>query len=197
MYNLSELKEIIRERLGKKRYLHSLNVAAEAVKLSKRWGFDAEKAYLAGLLHDCCKDAPQVEQCEMAKKCRFTASELELTSPPLWHAVAGAWYAENMLHIDDDDILSAIRLHTVAKAEMTDLEVTIYLADLISEDRSYKDVQRMRKLAYSDFNKAMLEALKFYLTDIAEKGSRLPICAAEAYNQYVNICAARSENKQM
>lgn len=195
MYEISEMREIIRERLGKKRYLHSLNVAAEAVKFAKRWGFDEDKAYIAGLLHDCCKDAPQAEQREMAEKSRFTISDTESVSPPLWHAIAGAWYAENMLHIEDDDILSAMRYHTVAKADMTDLEVTIYLADLISADRSYKDVQRMRKLSYIDINKAMLEALEFYISDVSSKGARLPITAVEAYNQYVARCT-NTNNKQ-
>ena len=38
---------------------------------------------------------------------------------------------------------------------MSKLEEIIYMADLISDDRDYKDVDKMRKLAYSDFERAM------------------------------------------
>ena len=67
---------------------------------------------------------------------------------------------------------------------MSRLEKIVYLADLISAERTYKDVGRMRKIAYQDLDKAMLEALKFSITDVVAKGSLLPIHTIEAYNQY-------------
>ena len=41
---------------------------------------------------------------------------------------------------------------------MSRLEEIVYLGDLISAERDYKDVDRMRKLAYSSLNDAMLAA---------------------------------------
>ena len=53
---------IIKSRLSEKRYIHSVNVAKEAVRLAKKYGADVEKAYIAGILHDICKeDSPEIQ----------------------------------------------------------------------------------------------------------------------------------------
>ena len=49
-------KAYLKEHLSKKRYTHSMNVANSAVELAKRYGADADKAYVAGLLHDVERD---------------------------------------------------------------------------------------------------------------------------------------------
>lgn len=185
MYSVEELTHILSIRLSKKRFTHSLNVAAEAKKLSEYYGFsDPDTAYLAGLIHDCCKEIPAEEQLDMVKKSRrnVTAEEMRVTA--LYHSIAGAWYAEHAFGITDEDILNAVRYHTVGRAGMSRLEEIIYIADLISAERNYKDVAKMRKYAYQSLDKAMLEALRFSVADVVEKGSYLPVHTIEAYNQY-------------
>ena len=66
--NINELRDILKIRLSKKRYTHSLNVADAALKLAEKYGADIEKAYLAGLVHDICKEVPTDEQLAMAQK---------------------------------------------------------------------------------------------------------------------------------
>ncbi len=187
MYSAAEITDILSIRLSKKRFQHSLNVADEARKLAERYDYpDPEKAYITGLLHDICKEIPKEEQLVLVKKSHMDVSDVELVTPPLFHAIAGAFYAENVLNVHDDDMLCAIRYHTVGRADMSRLEEIIYLSDLISEDRTYKDVGKMRKYAYQSIGKAMLEALKFSVTDVVAKGSMLPYHTIEAYNQYVS-----------
>ena len=53
--NLELINNKIQEMLPEKRYKHSLNVANCAVKLSEIYGCDKEKAYIAGIAHDCAK----------------------------------------------------------------------------------------------------------------------------------------------
>ena len=187
MHSIAEIQELLKERLSKKRFIHSLNVADESRNLAKKWGSDPEKAYFAGLVHDICKDCPQLEQNQMVKKSKMMVSKVEYDVPSLWHAIAGAWYVENFLEIKETDILNAIRYHTTSRAGMSRLEEIVYMADLISADRNYKDVDRMRKLAYTNLNKAMLEALKFSIADVVNKGSKLPMQTLEAYNQYISV----------
>ena len=187
MYTIEDLKEILKERLSKKRYIHSLNVADESRKLAKKWGENQDKAYLAGLLHDICKDIPQADQRVMVEKSKLSVTSVELLTPRLWHAIAGAWYTENILEITDIEIIEAIRYHTVARAGMSRLEEIIYIADLISIDRSYKDVERMRKLAYTSLDKIMLEAVSFSIVDVVNKISKIPSHTFEAYNQYTVV----------
>ncbi len=187
MYSASEIIDILDIRLSGKRFQHSLNVADEAKKLAEKFDYpDPEKAYLAGLLHDICKEIPKDEQLEMVKKSAMNVTDVERETPALYHAVAGAYYSEKVLNVHDDDMLNAVRYHTVGRAGMSRLEEIIYLADLISADRNYKDVNKMRKLAYQSLGKAMLEALKFSVTDVVNKGSMLPCHTIEAYNFYIN-----------
>ncbi|MCC8043786.1 MAG: bis(5'-nucleosyl)-tetraphosphatase (symmetrical) YqeK [Oscillospiraceae bacterium] len=182
-----EVKEILKIRLSKKRYTHSLNVANEAVKLAKAYGGDEDKAYLAGLTHDICKEIPQEEQLMMAKSCGMDFTETESLIPPLYHSAAGAYYLKKVLHIDDTDILAAVRYHTAGRAGMSLLEKIIYIADLISADRTYKDVSRMRKLAYEDLDKAMFEALRFSISDTLNKSSFIPESTWAAYNFFAKM----------
>ena len=77
-----------------------------------------------------------------------------------------------------------MRYHTVARAGMSRLEEIIYLADLVSADRTYKDVKRMRKICRNNLEEGMLEALKFQIADCISKGSLIPVSSIEAYNYY-------------
>lgn len=52
---------------------------------------------------------------------------------------------------------------------MPKLSQIVYLADLISADRDYKDVKKMRKYAEQSLEKAMFEALKFSIKDSVER----------------------------
>lgn len=188
MYTAEELTDILDIRLSKKRYQHSLNVAEEARRLAEFYSYgNPEKAYTAGLIHDICKEIPKEEQLAMVKSSSMDVTDVELVTPPLYHAIAGAWYAEQVLNVRDADMLNAVRYHTVGRAEMSRLEEIIYLADLISADRSYKDVGKMRKAAYQSIEKAMLEALRFSVADVVGKGSMLPRHTIEAYNYYISI----------
>ncbi len=197
MYSAEEIIDILDIRLSKKRYQHSLNVADEARRLAENYDyFDPEKAYITGLLHDICKEIPKDEQLSMVKASAMDVTDVELVTPPLYHAIAGAWYSEQVLHIRDEDMLNAIRYHTVGRGGMSRLEEIIYLADLVSADRDYKDVNKMRKLAYQSIDKAMLEALKFSITDVVGKGSMLPRHSIEAYNQYISIKKKEKERTE-
>lgn len=186
-YDVGEIKDILKIRLSKKRYVHSLDVAQTAEKLAERYNGDRERAYLAGLVHDICKEIPIGEQLEMAMECGRDFSPAEQLIPPLYHSAAGAWYCENVLDIKDEDILNAVRYHTAARDGMSLLEEIIYIADLTSEDRTYKDVGKMRRLSMENLQEAMLAALSFSVRDVVGKNSLLPDNTVRAYNYYVSL----------
>ncbi len=180
-----EVTALLKARLSKKRFTHSVNVARAAFMLAERWGADTDKAYLAGLLHDCCKELPFPEQEELMRGGPFEVSEIEWLSKPVWHGIAAASYMHAELGIDDMDILAAARWHTVGHAGMSRLEEIVYMADLISAERTYRDVDHFRKLAHTDLDQAMLEAFQYAITSLLKKGNPMPVCTAEAYNYYL------------
>lgn len=190
--DIKELEIFLKKRLSKSRYVHSLNVAAECVKLAKLYGEDTEKAYFTGLMHDVCKELPFDEQHKLIENSRFEIDEVEFASKPLWHAIAGAVYVRDELGVTDSEILNAIRFHTIAHAGMTRFEEIVYLADLISIDRDYKELGRMRKLAFSDVSNAMFEAIAYSIHSTTKKCAYLPRYTVEAYNQYLCVIKKQS-----
>lgn len=180
---INAYKRILMERLTEKRYLHSLAVADEAVRLAKKYGADPDKAYLAGLLHDCMKDAPKEEMLQTIERFGIILTDIEKSSPKLWHAIAGACFVRRQLDIEDGEIVRAIRYHTTARKDMSLLEKILYLADFTSSDRDYPGAEDMRKAVDAGLEKAMTEALTFTIVDLAQSGHAIHPDTIGAYNQ--------------
>lgn len=190
LYNFDKTKynsyiAFLKKRLSEKRFVHSMNVADESVRLAILNGVDPDRAYFAGLMHDCCKEIPKEEQLSLALKCKFPISDVELSAPKTHHGIAGAVYLEEHFGISDDEILSAVRYHTVAKGNMTLLEKIVYMADLISSERSFDDVEEIRAATRKDLDLGMFEALKFSLGYSVIHVRAIPISTLEAYNDAV------------
>jgi len=176
---------IIKSRLSEKRYIHSVNVAKEAVRLAKKYGADVEKAYIAGILHDICKeDSPEI-QLQTTEKYGINVDEFTRKSTKLYHAKAGAAFIKGELGIDDEDIINAILYHTTARKDMSILETVIYLADYIGEDRTYNGVDEMRIETEKSILDGMIFALKFTMQDLAGRELVIHPDTFNAYNQYI------------
>lgn len=188
---IGSYKSYLKENLSKKRYNHSVNVANAAVKLAERFDVDKDKAYIAGLVHDTAKELPVDEQLDLVMKSQLNVSEVEKKSTPLFHAIAGAELIQSLFDIHDTDIINAVRYHTVACKDMPKLAQIIYLADLISDDRDYKDVKKMRKYCEQSLEKGMVEALKFSISDSVKKENTIPSSTFEAYNDFVLLNSKR------
>ncbi|MCQ2482126.1 MAG: bis(5'-nucleosyl)-tetraphosphatase (symmetrical) YqeK [Clostridia bacterium] len=137
--------------LTEKRMLHTLNVGIYAAQLALIHGCDADKALIAGILHDCAKDLPVKMQAQYAN---MYAGDV-FNNEKLYHSPAGAYLALNKYHINDSEILDAIKYHTTGHGGMTLLESIVYLADKLEPSRTYSDLTEMRKAATSDIKKAM------------------------------------------
>ena len=179
------LKAILQKRLNEKRYYHSLCVADEAKRLAEKYGGDSEKSYLAGLLHDITKNAPDEEHLQIFKEFGIILSDVEQNAKKLWHAMSGALYVKNILGINDPEIIDAIRYHTTAKADMSLLAEILYLADFTSKDRDYEDVDVIRKYVDESLEKAFVYALEYSITDLVNQGRAIHPDTVQAYNQAV------------
>ena len=178
-------KSCLKKRLSKERYHHSICVASEAKALAKENDFDEKKAYLAGLVHDVCKEDGTKKQLELMSRCKTYIDDVERTSKALYHAVAGSVYIEENFKITDNDIQNAVRYHTVAREGMSTLEKIVYLADLVSVDRKYGDVKKYRKLAHKNLDTGMLEALKYSIKNTVNKECEIVKSTLSAYNEYI------------
>lgn len=182
---LEKYKDLLQSRLNAKRYHHSLCVAKEASRLGRIYGLDEEKMYLAGLLHDITKNCTVEEQLQILGDSAIILSVSEKASPEIWHAITGALFVKLKLGISDEDIISAIRYHTTGKADMTIEQKVLFVADLTSEDRTYSDIDEIRKKADVSLDEAMLDILKFTITNLVSKGKPVHLDTLDAYNWLV------------
>lgn len=176
--------EILKSRLNEKRFHHSLCVADEAKRLAQKYGGDAEKCYLAGLLHDITKNSPDEEHLQLFETFGIMLSVIEKNAIKLWHAMSGEAYIKNILGITDSEILDAVRYHTTAKADMSLTAKILYLADFTSADRDYDDVDVIRKLVDQSLESALLYALKYSICDLIEQSKPIHPDTLNAYNFY-------------
>ena len=78
---------------------------------------------------------------------------------------------------------------------MSRLEEIVYLGDLISIDRTYKDVTKLRKYAYCDIDKAIFMALCFSITDVIKGELFIPVSSIEAYNKYATLVKRKERER--
>lgn len=181
-----EYKKLLRERLDDYRFLHSLNVAESAAMLAMLYGEDEDKAYLAGLLHDVMKNASRDEQLQIMKNGGIILNRAEKNNPKLWHAMAGECYLRDVLGIEDSQILSAVRYHTTGKAGMCLLDKIIYIADYISAERDYPDVDVMRFKAVSEsLEAAALYSLQYTFKKLSSQEGIIHTDSVDFYNELI------------
>ena len=176
-------KSILQNRLTPKRYHHSLCVADEAVRLAEKYGGNKEKAYLSGLLHDITKNATEQEHLHIFQEFCIMLNDVEKNAEKLWHAVSGAAYIEHILGINDYEIITAVRYHTTARVDMSQLEKLLYLADFTSSDRDYDDIDIMREKVEISMEAALDYALSYTINDLVSRGKPLHIDTINAYNE--------------
>ncbi|MDD6483679.1 MAG: bis(5'-nucleosyl)-tetraphosphatase (symmetrical) YqeK [Clostridiales bacterium] len=160
MLKESEMLKKLQNTLSKRRFLHSMGVRDEAVKLAEHYGADTEKAKIAAILHDCAKYISNEQQLKKCRELGLALDEETMSCPPVIHAPLGAYMAKTEYGVEDEEILNAIRYHTVGRANMSVLEKIIYLADMIEPMRDYEGVDIIRRAAYEDLNAAMLAAIR-------------------------------------
>lgn len=182
--DLKKYEDIIKPLMGGKRFKHSVNVADTAVKLAKKFGVDEDIAYTAGILHDCQKEVEKDIMLREVKESGYYVDPVELSCGKLWHGIAAAYYIREKLKIENEDILNAVRFHTVGRANMSDLEKIVFLADMVSAERCYPDVDKYRDAVFKDLNNGMFLTLRWSVLKTVGLGNTVPICTLEAYNFY-------------
>lgn len=160
--------------LSVKRFAHTLGVAATARQLAIRHGLDADRAEMAGLLHDCAKCMPLKDMQRLAKEHHLTEDASLMESGALLHAIAGAYRAEADYGMTNPAVLSAIRRHTTGAPGMTRLDMAVWLADAIEPTRApYPGLKELRALAEVSLERAILTSMESTLAYVRKKGDKL------------------------
>lgn len=175
---LSEFRKVIERNLDKRRIYHSECVCESAGILAKKYGWDVKKARLAGLMHDITKNLPGEEQLRLIGE----MTQVERSNSKVWHQMSAPVYLKENGLIDDEEILCAIRWHTTGRAAMTLPEKIVYVADFISADRDYPDVDTVRKLADISLEHAILYTSRYTVRSLAAKDRPVHPATLDCYN---------------
>jgi predicted HD superfamily hydrolase involved in NAD metabolism len=162
--------EFARCRLSEKRYGHTLRVADTAEDLARVHGLDPARVRLAALLHDAARETEPEESLRLAGEWDLAVGEPERQSPKLLHGPVAAELAQRELGVEDEEVLRAIRAHTVGEPGMGSLALALYVADKIEPARDYPSVGRIRDLAGQDLGEAATEALRRVVAHNEERG---------------------------
>lgn len=116
---------LLEEILPAKRYQHCLSTAQVAKDLALIHHVNTNKAYLAGLLHDCLKNYSAEQFDEILKY----YDPQHLTKPlKTKHSFAAYYFLKHQALLCDNDILNAIYHHTYGTSR-TKLAMIVYIAD--------------------------------------------------------------------
>ena len=184
MLSDTETRTRLRRMISHKRYLHSLGVEKMARELASRYAVDPERAGLAGLLHDCGKDLRKETQVVLSELIEqyTTGSDDALT-----HADLGAEIAQSVFEVTDQEILSAIRKHTLGGAGMTDMEKIIYLADFIEPGRRFPGMIAIKEAVFCNLNDGILEASKQTIRYLLDKDAPIHTDVVAMRNEIMDM----------
>ncbi|MBR5337310.1 MAG: bis(5'-nucleosyl)-tetraphosphatase (symmetrical) YqeK [Lachnospiraceae bacterium] len=180
-----EIQSKVEKAVDGKRFRHILGVAHTAACMAMCYGLDVDRAYLAGVLHDCAKGYKKEEYLSICRDKGIPITPSEEKSPSLLHAKLGAYFAETLYNTDDWEILSAIRCHTTGKPNMSLLDKIIYIADYIEPNRHIRtDMDTIRKIAFTDIDKCLLIILENTVSYLEQSGKSIDMTTKETYEYY-------------
>ncbi|AYV55131.1 bis(5'-nucleosyl)-tetraphosphatase (symmetrical) YqeK [Leptospira kmetyi] len=133
-----EFKKIVPNEITITRWEHSLRVAEIAKELALIHSKDeAELAYLAGIVHDITKQKTPEFHLTLFKE--SGQHDLEKLPSAAWHAYSAAIYLKSEYKLEHENVLSAVRNHTLGAETPGPLDLILYAADFLGSEYAEKN----------------------------------------------------------
>ena len=179
-----ELAAQVESQMSAKRFKHVLGVEKTAIQLADIYGVSKEAASIAALCHDYAKERPD-EEMEKLIIAEHLEEELLDYGNNIWHGPCAAEIAKKEFQLLDEDILNAIRYHTIGRSEMSLLEQVIYVADFIEPGRKFPGVDKARSIADSNLQEAVMYETQQTLMHLIETKKKIYPKAVATFNKWV------------
>ena len=184
--NIVEIENWLKENLYEERYIHSIGVMEAAVELAQMFNMDVEKARITGLLHDAAKCFSNEKLLEIIHQHIPEVHDCELLNYKTLHAPVSAYLAKTQFGIEDQEILDAIRWHTLGRCNMSDFEKIIFLADKIearTRDKEFRHQCLELLKENNGLDKALFKCFEATIKSLVDR--RLAIChiTIDVYNE--------------
>ena len=178
LYWISRIKSLLSEQ----RFKHSLEVAHLAYKVASNNNMNAQKAYIAGILHDIGKEVFEEEKVLLMQK---EFSEFADLPPFSYHQFIGSYIARTEFEIKDKEIINAIKYHATGRERMTWLDKIIYACDKIEPTRGFDSTELINAMMenYEKGFVTVLKANKEYLEN--HRGNINNLLTCECFNKFI------------
>lgn len=184
----------LKKELDKERLVHTLGVAYTAASLAMRYRADMQKAFLAGLLHDCAKCIPNKKKASLCREYGLPITASEDKNPFMLHAKLGAHLASKKYRVKDQDISYAILYHTTGRPDMGMLEKIIFVADYIEPGRDKaRNLEEIRALSFQDIDAAVEKICYDTLAYLENTKEDIDPATRETYEYYHELNKGRSK----
>lgn len=192
--DIQQLRDHMATILSPSRYLHSLGVEEVARDMAVIFGYEEEKAAIAGILHDCAKYLTEEELLAESEKHHLDISDVERECPFLLHGKVGAVFARLRYGIEEEEILNSIVYHTTGRPGMTLLEKIIFTADYIEPYRKpLPRIEEIRRAAYTELDRGVLLILENMLNYLRETGAVIDMVTDTTFLYYQSQCMAKEK----
>lgn len=178
-------KEYLKLNLSQKRYEHCLRTEKMAEKLCKLHNVNPI-AIKAALLHDIAKELSLDEMISLLSEDELNEAK-GLINKSILHGFAGAKLAKKVFNIENEELLSAIKYHTIGKSNMSDVEKVVYISDAIEEGRMYDGVDKIRNAVYKSLNEGILEELNYKIKYLIDEKRKIHPNAIEFRNSLMGV----------
>ena len=171
----SQLDSYVKAELSEKRYKHTISVVGEAKRLADLNQLtveDTRRVTLAAIFHDAAKELSEDQMAKLIEK--YHLDKRYLGNSNLAHGKLASKMIKDMFNITDEDIINAISFHTTGRANMSQVEKIVFIADAIEPLRKYDVVDEIRKTTWDNLDKGchkmLVETIK-----MLERQSKGPI----------------------
>ena len=197
---IDELRARVKERLSERRYEHTLGVERAALKIASYcFSGDMNELRAAALLHDISKEYPIDEQLRLIREFDIPISDSDLVGESVLHSItAGAVIKRDFPQFATENILSAVKNHTVGSPDMSIFDEIIFISDFIEDGRKYSSCIKVRESLLSSLeasrdreeciarlHDATIESLDLTIMSIIKDGRYLNERAVTTRNAFI------------
>ncbi len=183
---IEKLREIVRQVQDEPRFLHTLGVETEVIRMGQIYlPHQVDELQAAALLHDLTKEYKGDAQIALCRELGLDVTEEERLSPQVLHGkTAVALIKKEYPRFATPDILTAIDCHTTGDVDMSIFSMILFVADFIEGGRIYPACQELRQSFWEEVKtdtsttpliRATLHELQFTVQYLKKKN--LTICS--------------------
>ena len=130
-----DIKNFLLDNNKSKTLKHVIDVANTNSKIAEKYGLDKNLCILCGYLHDISAVIKPQDMLNYMVENNLFIDESERKYPFILHQRISRLIAKNFFNISDEVILSAIECHTTLKANPSEYDMALFIADKLSWDQ--------------------------------------------------------------